>query len=158
MIENLENLYDDIMEGTFKSVVFKNDGSDELSVVLENKDIEGYAELCIKHFNSMPDRMVDDICRYIIKSSENGGLADDFELPELGNVRNIFGYCWFTTMSVEEPENDEIAYTIEGEGDWGECIYLIIRGDKVLYVGTESDHSVWEDEDYYKALDDNCVY
>lgn len=158
MIENLECVADGVMKGTFESCIFKNEDGDELSVGLQSESIVEYAEKCIEHFNSMQDSMIDEICKYIIKSSENGGLAEDFELPELENARDILKYCWFTTMYIDIPQTDEVAYMVEGEGDWGECVGFIVRGDRVLYVGSDFYHSPWENDEYYENLDDNCVY
>ncbi len=157
MIENLK--YDEgIIEGTFKSTIFKNDDSDELFAEINDESAVDYAQECVEHFNSMSDSMVDEICRYIIKSCENGGLSEDFELPELENVRDILKYCWFTTMYIDVPDGDEIAYIVEGEGEWGECIGFVIRGNRVLYIGSDFNHSPWESDEYYQELEDNCVY
>lgn len=157
MIENLKPFApgEKIMEGTFISRIFKNDGDDRLFVLLDNDTIKEYAEKCIEHFNNMPDEMIDLICSGIIKCAEVGGLEEDFELPELENVRDILKYCWFTSLSVSIPEGDEIAYAVEGEGEWGESIDILVRGNKVLYVGY--DFSPCEDDDCYKNLDSNCI-
>ena len=32
-------------------------------------------------------------------------------------------------------DDDEIAYTVEGEGDWGTEVGFVIRDNKVVYAG-----------------------
>ena len=32
---------------------------------------------------------------------------------------------------------DEIAYAVEGEGEWGENIGFVIKNDSVVYVGAD---------------------
>ncbi len=139
MIENLKPFApgEKIMEGTFISRIFKNDGDDRLSVLFDDDTIKEYAEKCIEHFNNMPDEMVDLICSGIIKCAEAGGLDEEFELPEIENVRDILEYCWFTTMTVDISENDGISYVIEGEGDWGEVVGFVIKNGNLAYVGDE---------------------
>ncbi len=34
-------------------------------------------------------------------------------------------------------KEDEIAYVVEGEGDWGEVIGFAVKNNKVIYVGTD---------------------
>lgn len=159
MIENLDYFAPDekIMEGTFTSRIFKDYGDDRLLIYLEDETIQDYAERCIEHFNNMPDEMVDAICKGVIKSAEMNGENEDFELPELENVRDIFDYCGFVSLTVWIPENDEIFYTVEGEGEWGECVGFIIREDKVLYVGVDFEQPPYENDDYYRNLDSNCI-
>ncbi|MDE7098740.1 MAG: hypothetical protein K2O60_06305 [Ruminococcus sp.] len=139
LIKNLEKISPDeeIMEGDFKSLIFKGeDDNDEFSVYIRNISIVDYAEKCIKHFNSLSDDMIDEICHGLIESCH---LSDDeeFELPELENVREILEYCWFGSMTVDIPEDDEISYLIEGEGDWGEAVGFVIKNSTLAYVGID---------------------
>lgn len=138
LIKSLKKVSPDseIMEGTFTSKFFKNEDSYELSVYMENSSLIDYAEKCIEHFNSLSDNVIDEICHGLIKSCH---LSDDedFELPELENVRNILEYCWFTSMTVDVTENDGISYVIEGEGDWGEVVGFVIKNGNLAYVGDE---------------------
>ena len=34
-------------------------------------------------------------------------------------------------------KEDEVAYVVEGEGDWGEVIGFVVDNNKVIYVGTD---------------------
>lgn len=121
------------IEGTFTSEIFPNDETQEMTVYIRNNSLMDYAEECINHFNNMPDDMIDEICRRIIKNLQLNGA--DFELPEFENVRDILNYCWFTTLTVDNPENDGISYTVEGEGEWGEVVGFVIKNGNVSYVG-----------------------
>lgn len=136
LIKNLEKIAtnEEILEGTFTSKFFKNDDSYEFLVYMENSSLTDYAEKCINHFNSMPDSMIDEICLGLIKSCHLSD-AEDFELPELENVRDILNYCWFTSLVTIE--DDGIYYLVEGEGDWGEAVGFVIHNDNVNYVGDD---------------------
>ncbi|MCM1505851.1 MAG: hypothetical protein NC177_01770 [Ruminococcus flavefaciens] len=154
MIENLDYFAPDekIMEGSFTSRIFKDYRDDRLLIYLEDETIQNYAERCIEHFNSMTDDMIDEICHWLIESCH---LSDyeDFELPELENVRDILDYCWFTTMIVDTPKNDGISYTVEGEGDWGEVVGFVIKNGNVSYVGPHFEQPPYENDDHYR----NCI-
>lgn len=121
------------LEGTFTSEIFPNDETQEMTIYIRNKSLMNYAKKCINHFNSMPDSMIDEICRRIIKNLKFIGA--DFELSEFENVRDILNYCWFTAMAVDIPENEEISYLIEGEGEWGEIVGIVVKNGSISYVG-----------------------
>lgn len=129
-----------IAGGSFKSKIFKNDGTDELSVCLRNLSLADYAEKCIEHFNAMPDDMVDEICRGIIKCCQQGGTNKNFEFPEIKKTKDILDYCWFHELTVNTPENDKISYLVEGAyfmmKGWGEIIGIVIKNGQLCYVGT----------------------
>lgn len=137
LIKNLEKVASDeeMLEGTFKSSFFQNEDANELVVCIRNGEIIDYAEKCIKHFNSLSDDIIDEICHGLIESCH---LSDeDFELPEVEDVREILEYCWFTSMIVDVPEDDGISYVIGGEGDWGEVVGFVIKNGTLAYVGVD---------------------
>ncbi|MDE6670834.1 MAG: hypothetical protein K2K16_01415 [Ruminococcus sp.] len=126
IIKNIIVVDDDgTIEGTFTSKIFPNEDTQEMTIYISNKSLMDYAEKCINHFNTMPDNMIDAICHGLI---ENCHLSDvDFELPELENVRDILNYCWFNTMTVDNLENEEISYLVEGMGEWEESVRIIVK-------------------------------
>ena len=68
----------------------------------------------------------------------NSGGNEDFELSALENSLDILKYCWFSTLYVNMlHKDDEIAYVVEGEGDWGKSIGFVIENNKVIYVGVD---------------------
>ena len=131
IIKNLQKIAPDeeILEGTFTSSFFSNDGDNELVVSIRNGDIIDYAEKCIEHFNSLSDDVIDKICEGIVESCE--------EEYEIISVRDILDYCWFYDMTVDVPENDGISYVIGGEGDWGETVGFVIENGSLVYVGID---------------------
>lgn len=131
MIENLQKIAPDeeILEGTFTSSFFRNDGDNELVVCIRNGEIIDYAKKCIEHFNSLPDDVIDEICEGIIESCEK-----EYDLI---SVRDILDYCWFYDMTVDVPEGDGISYVIGGEGDWGEVVGFAIKDGSLVYVGAD---------------------
>ncbi|MBQ9519317.1 MAG: hypothetical protein IJR59_05430 [Firmicutes bacterium] len=125
-------------EGEFKSEIFKDDeGGRRLSVYAENSSAKKYAEKCVTEFNSLPENIISDICKGIIKSAkENAG--ENFELPEISDPADILQYCWFTALYVSVPEDEnQISYIVEGEGDWGEVIGFVIKNGLPVYVGAD---------------------
>ena len=124
MINNLFFDNEGIGEGTFLSKVFLNDGSNELIVYIENESAVKYAEQCVEHFNSMNDEMIDYICKGILECAKQDGFDEETEIE---STRDILKYCWFVALYIDVPINDKIAYRVEGEGDWGECIGFIIK-------------------------------
>ncbi|WP_294472164.1 DUF6985 domain-containing protein [uncultured Ruminococcus sp.] len=109
-----------------------------ISIYIESSELTDHAEKCVASLNSLPDETIDDICRGLIKSAGEGGLDEEFELPELDDVRDILNFCWFTAVYVSKPEDDSIvSYAVEGEGDWGEVVGFVIKDGKAVYVGTD---------------------
>lgn len=139
-IYNLEKIHPDseFMTGNFKSRFFRNEKGSELSVHITDSSLIEYTEKCIKHFNSMSDDMIDEICEGIIEDYNiltDLGMNDDFELPELENIRDILNYCQFSDFTAYS-EYDGLTYLVAGYGDWRENIGFIVENGKVGYVGS----------------------
>lgn len=130
---------DGICEGSFKSNFFRNDeNGDELMVYAANPDLSECAEKCVEAFNNLTESEINKICKEIISCPKEGGLNKEFELPVLDNALDILNYCWFVALYVNMlSKEDEIAYVIEGEGDWGEVIGFAVKNNKVIYVGAD---------------------
>ena len=129
-------------EGRFTSSFFHNDeNEDELIIYANsnNSDFMDCAEKCVEAFNNLSEPVINEICQKLISCAQEGnGLEEDFELPTLDNPRNILKYCWFMALYVDmESKDDEIAYAVEGEGEWGENIGFVIKNGSVVYVGTD---------------------
>lgn len=132
MIENLASctLATDDLVGEFRSRIFKdyNSDYDYITIYLTVKTIE-YAEKCVEHFNSLPDDVINEICQGLIES-----CTEEYKLE---NVRDILEYCWFVELIVDIPENDKISYFVEGAGEWGKIIGIVIKNNSLAYVGTD---------------------
>ena len=126
-------------EGSFKSNFFRDDeNGDVLSIGVQSPDLIECAEKCVDAFNNLTESEISEICREIINCVKKDGIDEEFELPELENAIDILNYCWFTTLYVNmSNKEDEIAYVVEGEGDWGDAIGFIVKNNKVIYVGTD---------------------
>ena len=128
-------------EGIFKSRFFHNEDSDVLAVYAnsDNPDFMECAEKCVKAFNNLSESVINEICKGLIDcAKEGGGLNEEFELPTLDSPLDILNYCWFVALYVDMgSKDDEIAYVVEGEGDWGENIGFVINNNSVVYVGTD---------------------
>lgn len=126
-------------EGSFKSIFFRDDeNGDVLSIGVQSPDLIECAEKCVDAFNNLTEFEISEICREIINCVIKDCIDEEFELPELENALDILNYCWFTTLYVNMTgKEDEIAYVVEGEGDWGDVIGFAVKNNKVIYVGTD---------------------
>ena len=126
-------------EGSFNSKFFCDDeGGKKLSVYLKSPDLTKCAEKCVKAFNNLTESEINEICKKIISCAKESDANKKFELPALDNALDILKYCWFTGLYVNMlSKEDETAYVVEGEGDWGDVIGFAVNNNKVIYVGTE---------------------
>lgn len=105
---------------------------------MQSPDLSECAEKCVAAFQNLTESNINEICKGIINCAKEGGIDNDFELPELENAIDILNYCWFTTLYVNMlNKDDEIAYVVEGEGEWGDDIGFAIENNKIIYVGTD---------------------
>lgn len=125
-------------EGTFTSVFFRDDENGQKLSVYVNSELIEYAECaekCVEAFNSLTDSAIDEICKKIICYVKEN---DEFELPTLDHTLDILHDCWFVALYVDMVnKEDEVAYVVEGEGDWGEAFGFAIRNNHVTYVGAD---------------------
>lgn len=129
-------------EGRFKSTFFRNDENEDELIIYANSDspdFMAYAEKCVEAFNNLSKPVINEICQKLIRCAQEGnGFEEEFALPPLENPLDILNYCWFVALYVDmESQADEIAYAVEGEGDWGENIGFVIESDRVIYVGAD---------------------
>lgn len=125
-------------DGEFESAVFHNEDDNILGVYLVEGVSREYAEKCVMSLNALPQKTIIEICKSIIKCAGDGGENEDFELPLLGNAKDILNYCWFTDIYAVKPKSDEaVTYIVSGEGDWGECVSFVIDNETVAYVGAD---------------------
>ncbi len=126
-------------EGSFKSSFFRDDeNGDELSICAKSPELSECAENVVEAFNALTESDIMEICKGILNWATENGVAEEIELPSSDNALEILKYCWFTTVYVNmlRPE-DELAYVVEGEGDWGEVIGFAVVNNQVIYVGTD---------------------
>ena len=129
-------------EGRFNSRFFRNDENEDELIVYANSDNPDFmecAEKCVDAFNNLSESVINGICQKLISCAQEGnGLDEEFELPALDSPLDILDYCWFMALYVDmESKDNEIAYAVEGEGEWGENIGFVIKNDRVVYVGTD---------------------
>lgn len=128
-----------VCEGSFISDFFHDDeDGNELSVYAKSPNLAECAEQCVEAFNNLTESEINEICKEIISCVKEGGIIEESELPAFDNALDILNYCWFTALYVNMLSNDdEIAYVVEGEGDWGEVIGFVVKDNKVIYVGID---------------------
>jgi len=132
---NWLNQQDEFWEGTFRSEFFRNeDNQNELFICAECPVDTDYIEKAVQAFNALSKETIREICKGIIRLAEQGGENQDFTLPELETPEQILDYCWFTTLYINTQDGGII---LEGEGEWEEVIGIVIKNDKIIYIGTE---------------------
>ena len=129
-------------EGRFRGAFFRNDENGDELVVYVNcnrPDFRECAERCVDALNRLDKSVIQEICEKLIRcAKEEGGINEEFELPALDTPLDILNYWWFVALYVDMgSKEDEIAYAVEGEGEWGENTGFVINGDRVVYVGTD---------------------
>ena len=121
-------------EGSFQSKFFQDDEyKHKLSIYINDDKLKECAEKCVESLNNLTDGMIDEICTQLWEN-----VKDEFTLPKINDVREILNYCWFEALYVDLiNDDDEIAYAVEGEGDWGTEVGFVIRDNKVIYAGID---------------------
>ena len=116
-------------EGSFQSKFFQDDEyKHKLSIYINDDKLKECAEKCVESLNNLTDGMIDEICTQLWEN-----VKDEFTLPKINDVREILNYCWFEALYVDMiNDDDEIAYAVEGEGDWGTEVGFVIRDNKVI--------------------------
>lgn len=124
-------------EGSFISEFFCDDeNGNELFVYTKNPELSECAEKCVHAFNSLSESEIKKICENIINSIKESGRDEYIDLAILENSLDILNYCWFVSLYVNMlSQEDEIAYVVEGEGEWGDLIGFVVNNGKILYVG-----------------------
>ena len=124
-------------EGSFISAFFRDDENcNELVVCAKSPKLSECAEKCVEAFNSLSESEIKKICENIIISIKESGKDSYFDLSILDNPLDILNYCWFVTLYVDMLSlEDEIAYVMEGEGEWGSLIGFVINNGRIVYVG-----------------------
>ena len=136
---NWLHMEDGYCEGCFKAVFFRDDeNGDELTVMAKSPELRAGAEKCVEALNGLTDSQIDEICKSIINHLKENGMDEEFDLSQLDDFRGILNCCWFTTLYVNMlSEEDETDYVLEGEGDWGDVIGIVVNNGKLIYVGND---------------------
>lgn len=125
-----------------------------------------YAEKCAEAMNSMPDDLIDAICRaarkYCIEFLEDIGGAEFNEIEmtipvdESTPAKEMLKCFEIGSLSVETPQDpSRIGYQLSGNCDWEEehGIEIDILDGKLVYLGEYIGESPWTEH-----LDENWNY
>ena len=158
VIENLRlkalGKVDSYIEGT----VYCKLSNSNIDVDLYDDVSIEYAEKCAEAMNSMPDELIDVICRaakrYCLEFLDAIGGAEENDIdltvsvdentPPLDMLK-----CFdIGTLIISVPEDPtRIGYQLSGNCDWEEehGIEIVILDDKLVYLGEFSGESPWID-------------
>ncbi len=132
-----KDMQSDHWEGVFRSRTFRNEAGDpELFICIEHPEDAQRAENCVDAFNSLDSLTIQQICMGILRCAAEGGMEEDFELPDIREAQEILDYCWLTTLYIPH-EGEGRTFIAEGEGEWGEVIGFVVRDGALTYVGTD---------------------
>lgn len=159
-ITNAEN--DLFIEGTFHSTLFNC----EIGINIDPEVDMEYAEMCVEHFNSLSDDMIDEFCEMAIRYCEfmreewaDFGYDDIVEeientIPKKVEGRNILQFISSPTMYIMPPEQNIPGYSIECDCIWEpeHGLDWIIRENKNLYVGQSEALGAWCDDEEYEGI------
>lgn len=136
-----KNEEEEFCGGSFKikSKFFCHEENDDvLEVGCKGPDMMECAEKCVEAFNNLTESEINQICKGIINYVKESDEYEDYELSALENPLDILNYCWFTNFYVNmASQEDEIAYVVTGEGDWGDEIGFVVDNNKIVYVGVD---------------------
>jgi hypothetical protein len=155
-------------EGKFESTsLFKGEMS--VSIFIDDGATVEYAEKCIEHYNNLNNNsnMLSDLQQYLEKFflymydewKEMGiyeEIVDEIEPVMAGykTGKNLIDYLSEPTLYIYAPQGDDIGYGIECDCPWEpehQCL-ILIRNDKLLYVGQSEGLDSWCDEEEYYCI------
>lgn len=130
----------------------------EIDVCLYDEDVTvEYAEKCAEAMNSMPDELVDTICReakrYCLEFLDAiGGVSENgihltVPVDEKTPPREMLK-CFYCSLVVDTPEDPtRTGYQLSGNCDWEEehGIEIDILDGKLVYLGEFTGYSPWGD-------------
>lgn len=139
----------------------------EIDVWIENSVSPEYAESCAKHLAELSAELTDRICERAVAylrfmkeewkdfESVSGGILDTINstIPETVHGREILQYITSPGMFILSPSNSSIGYAINCNCIWEpeHGMDIIIRDDRLLYVGPSEGFTAWEDDDLYET-------
>lgn len=145
-------------------------GEIKLSIFVDDGATEEDAIRCIEHFNCLSDKP--DVCKQIQEGLEKFFLYMYDEWNDFGDVygdiaqslepvmdgykggTQLIAYLSKPTLYVFPQLKNEIGYGLECECPWEpehQCS-IMIRNDKVVYVGPSEGEDPWGDEDDYYCI------
>ena len=128
------------------------------------------AEACIRHYSKLKDQqsLIDDIEKGLSSFFEYmyhewrafeavyGDIADSLEpvMEEYQKGAPLLPYLYEPKMYVDPQKEGDIVYGIVCECPWEpeHACQILIRNDKVVYVGPAGGNTPWDDEDEYYCI------
>lgn len=142
-------------EGKFMCSLFRRD----MKIYIYSGADTNYAEACIKELNSMPEKLLGEICRKAVRYCTDS-LNRWAEIDKRGEIEakmsvqitpdmpseRILRCITPVSMSVRPSEDGQIGYQIEFDCEWEpeKGMEAVILGGRLLYLGEFGDHSPWD--------------
>lgn len=155
MIKEIKEHNDIFLCGKLDSTLFGK----VIDVFIDRDADMEYAEKCAENLINLSSEMIDKICertsafhQYMLEEWNEDFVAEINEkVPCDVTGREILKYIEEPAMYIFAPKGDGIGYIIEGLCPWEpeHGIDIIIRDDRLLYVGTPEGYTPWSDEDEF---------
>ncbi|ORX77205.1 hypothetical protein BCR32DRAFT_329017 [Anaeromyces robustus] len=133
----------------------------DIKISYEETVDKSYAEKCAEHLTNLNDDFIDKICKRISDYHQFmlKEWCDEFvkeineKVPVDISGRDILNYVKNPTLNIFPPK-EGIGYSIEGLCEWEpeHGIDIIIRDDRLLYVGQAECLGSWADDDEYEVM------
>lgn len=121
------------------------------NVYIQDGAYMDYAEECIRHLNNLDFRLREHIREKLFKYYEF--VRENYDDIEFVPFEEIMEYIKPLNVSIEPPEAEVIAYSIECGCNWeiDMGIEIIIKDNELLYVGEFFGIGPWADDEVYEC-------
>ena len=139
----------------------------DVEVMFENNVSIDYVEACVKHLNNLNPHVINVLgdrlnkyYQFMLKEWQEMGIYESLvasiknKISEKVNNQTILQHIHPNTLAIESPKENIPAYSLDCNCDWEleHGAEIIIRNDKVLYVGSFSALGPWCNDNEYKCM------
>ena len=155
MIKELEKTKD----GFEGKVLFSMFEMDIYIQSFEEVDIK-YAEKCAAALNGLNERIINLLCEYSVHYCRDFCESVGEDCPEITNTKDILKYIQPLGLTISSPKDNDVVLDLElnctWEGEHG--MEWLIKGNEILYVGSFSGVSAYEEKAYYEEMLGNYAF
>jgi hypothetical protein len=111
-----------------------------------------YAEKCVSALNNLNDSIIDLLCKYSELYCRDFCEYVGEDCPEINNSRDVLKYIQPLGLNIDPPRDEDVVLDLELNCTWEEehGMQWVIKGNKILYVGSYDGISAYEEKTYYE--------